>query len=176
MRTLKVIIASLAIGSLLAFAACKKDEKKGDDKGEKTDKKDGDDTATAGKTTDDTANPCAGKNPCGGGDGAMSMDDKKKMAGEVITMFENVAKAVEENAEDCAKMAEAVQKVADANKELIAKGQSMRKDDDPEFQKWFDETHGEKLKTTMTGAMTAMMKKCAEDEGVKKAFGAITGQ
>jgi hypothetical protein len=173
MRTLKVITASLAIGSLLAFAACKKDDKKKEDDTTKADEKT-DDTTAAGKTTDDTANPCANtdENPCGGGD--MSMDDKKAMAGKVVTMFEQVAKAVEENAEDCAKMAEAVQKLADDNKELIAQGKSM--DEDPEFKKWFDETHGEKLKTTMTGAMTAMMKKCGQDEGVKKAFSSLTGE
>lgn len=172
MRTAKVIIASLAVGSLLAFAACKKDDKdkESDDTADDTT---GDDTA-AGKTTDDTAaNPCA--NPCGDSSGGdMSMDDKKAMAEKVVKMFDEVKVAVEENVDDCPKMAAAVQEVADANKDLISQGKSM--DDDPEFKKWFDETHGEKMKATMTGAMTAMMKKCGEDEDVKAAFQSLTGE
>lgn len=168
MRTLKVIIASLAIGSLLALSACKKDEKKEDDTA-KTDKE-GDNTAA--KPADEKPADEKPADDSAGGD--MSMDDKKAMAEKVVKMFEEVAKAVEENAEDCAKMAEGVQKIADANKDLIAQGKSM--DEDAEFKKWFDETHGEKMKTTMTGAMTAMMKKCGEDEGVKKAFSSLTGE
>lgn len=174
MRSLKLTISALAIGSLLALGACKKDDKKKeDDKGDKADDGKADDGKGAAKTTDDTANPCAGKNPCGGG-GDMSMDDKKAMAGKVVEMFEAVAKVVTDNEADCAKMAEGISKLADENKDLIAKGKNM--DDDPEFKKWFDETHGEKLKTTMTGAVTAMMKNCQKDKAVQDAFKKLTGE
>lgn len=172
MRSLKMITTALAIGSLLALGACKKDDKKKeDDKG--ADKGTADDGKGAAKTTD-TPNPCAGKNPCGGGGGAMSMDERKEMAGKVVAMFEAVGKVITENEADCAKMAAGVQKIADENKDLIAKGKAM--DDDPEFKKWFDETHGEKVKTVMTAAVTSMMKNCQTDKGVQAAFKSLTGE
>jgi hypothetical protein len=168
------MISALAIGSLLALGACKKDDKKGDDKAADKDKN-GDDKGAAKPTDDTAANPCGddgAKNPCGGGD--MSMDDKKAMAEKIVTMFEAVGKAITENEADCAKMAAGVQKIADENKELITKGKAL--DDDPEFKKWFEETHGEKIKTVMTGAVTSMIKNCKDDEGVKNAFEALTGE
>ena len=172
MRTLKVIIASLAIGSLLALSACKKDDKKKEDDTTATDKE-GEDTTGAAKTTDDTATDTTATDDTAAG-GDMSMDEKKATAEQVVKMFEEVAAAVQANKDDCPKMAAAVEKIAQANKELIAKGKTM--DEDAEFKKWFDETHGEKMKATMTGAMTAMMEKCGQDEGVKKAFSTLTGE
>jgi hypothetical protein len=171
MRQIKLLTTALAIGSLLALGACKKDEKKNEDDTAKTDEGKTDDGA--GKTTDTAANPCEGKTDEGGG-GDMSMDDKKAMAEKVVAMFEAVGKAVQDNESDCNAMAAGIQKISDENKELTAKAKTM--DDDPEFKKWFDETHGEKVKAVMTGAITAMMKNCAEDKGVQAAFTSLTGE
>lgn len=101
-------------------------------------------------------------------------EDKKKLAAEVVAMFDAVAAVVKKHSKDCAKMAAGVQRVADKNRGLIEQGKNM--DDDAAFRQWFDETYGEKLKATMTEAMTAMMEKCAEDEGVRKAFQSLTGE
>jgi hypothetical protein len=164
MKTLTKITTVIAIGSLLALGACKKDKKEG-----------GDETAEGKKPTDGTENPCAGKeNPCAAG--KTSMEDKKKMANDMVAMLGEAAKAIEANPEDCAAMAGALNKVADDHKaqidkikEMMAKGEEK----DPAFDAWFKETHQDNMTKTMGSAMGAMMKKCAQDEGVKTAWANI---
>lgn len=156
MRSRQLITTAVAIGALLAIGACKKgDDKKGDKKGDTAD------TTGAAKTTAETKP---------GGD--TSLDEKKAMAEKIMAMFEAVGKAMSDNEEDCAKMAATVQKIADDNKALIAQGAKMREDAD--LKKWFESKHGDRVKAIMTGAVSSMMKKCSNDEGVKKAFEALT--
>jgi len=166
MRYLKIITASIAIGSLLSLAACKKDEKKADDKGDKGDDKGDDKGAT--KTTDtDKANPCAG--------GKMSLDAKKDMANKMVGMMGDVATAITAGAEDCAKMTEGLNGVADKHKDFIAKMKEMMakgEEKDPAFDKWFEETHGETMKNTLGPAMVGAAK-CQTDEAFKAAMAKV---
>jgi hemoglobin len=57
MRSIRLLVVALAVGSFATISACKKDKKE-----EKKDDTADTENPCAGKTTD---NPCAGKNPCG---------------------------------------------------------------------------------------------------------------
>jgi hypothetical protein len=105
---------------------------------------------------------------------AMTLEEKKALAGQVVAMFDEVGAAITANEADCAAMATEIDGIATRHADLIAKGKTI--DDDPEFKTWFDETHGEHIRTTMGAAVQSMMKNCAEDEGVKAAFQRLAGE
>jgi hypothetical protein len=118
----------------------------------------------------ETAEPTAAPEPSTDPSGSV---DKKAIAAKIVAMFGELAGALTANEDDCAAMASAIDSVAAGNLELIAQAKAI--DDDLEFKRWFEQTHGEQVKAIMTGAMTSMMKNCANDEGVKQAFGRMFG-
>jgi len=157
MKSLKILLSSVAIAALVTTVACKKDEKKegeGDTAGAKTVDKDGDkDTKTADKPDTKTA-------PAG------DMTNEQKAA-EAVKMMEGMGKIFTDNKGNCDGMAGALSKFLDDNKALMAKGKEW--DKDPEFKKLMDEKYKPQLEAAM-GPMMGAMTECKDNEKLKAAM------
>jgi hypothetical protein len=162
MRSIKLVVAALAVASFAFTSACKKDEEA------KKDETPTDDTAA--KTTDtptpDTDTPT--DEPSAGA--AMS---KEEMGEKGVAMMESMASAIDDNKEDCAKMATAIQKVADENRDFMADAKKQE-EANPEYKKWFDEKYGEKTKE-LTEKMGPGMQACGADPAVQEAMKSLAG-
>jgi hypothetical protein len=163
MRSIKLVVATLAVASFAFTSACKKDEEAKTDDTATTDD-------TAAKTTDtptpDTDTPT--DEPSAGA--AMS---KEEMGEKGVAMMEAMANAIDENKEDCAAMATAIQKVADENRDFMAEAKKQE-ESNPEYKKWFDEQYGEKTKE-LTEKMGPGMQACGADPAVQAAMKSLAG-
>jgi ABC-type Fe3+-citrate transport system substrate-binding protein len=152
MKLIKILTLVAMFAFVTAFAACgKKDEdKKG--KAKTTEPKAGD------ETPGDEAKPPPADEPkepaAGGGDFDME---------KAIKMTEEMADIVDTNKEDCAKMAEALDKWIADNMDTINKGKEAQ--GDPEFGKEFAEKYKDRLAAATT-KMGPGMQKCAADPKV----------
>lgn len=149
-----------ALASLVATAACKKDEKKDAESAPKTT-----DTATTDKATDTAATP---DKPAEEAPAETSGDmSKEELAEKAVGLFKAMNEAAKAGAGDCDKIGADLAKLVQEAKPIIEAGNKM--DEDPEAKKWFDETYGEEMETLM-GEMMGSLAPCMDNEAVKSAF------
>lgn len=166
MKLTKITIALLCAGTL-AFAACgkKDEEKKPADPAAEGDKpadpaaKPAETPTAAKPAADEPADDDSADEPAAEGGEKPTAEDMDN----AFNMMKDLAAAANENKEDCAKMAAAMDKVVTKNEALVKKMGSLRNDE--EAKKMWEEKYKSESETVMMSMMGAMQK-CATDPAV----------
>jgi hypothetical protein len=93
---------------------------------------------------------------------------KEEIGRKGIAMLEALAAAFDDNRDDCAAMARAVDRVVDKHRDFLRDAKKVEAAN-PEYKTWFDKTYGADLKR-LTEKMGPGMQSCAADANVQRAI------
>ncbi len=160
-----------ALASLVSFSACKKEEKKDAETAPKTTEAAADKADKAAPTPDKApaADEAAAADKAAPAPAAAAAGDmsREEVAEKAVALFTKLNETVKGANGDCAKVATGLTTVLTEGKSVMEAGKKF--DQNEEDKKWFEETHGEKVKGLM-GEMLGALSPCMEDAAVQKAL------